>query len=163
MSWLSTSTPISLCSSTLLSSSPCKVSTGSVREVISRSKFTEQIFSPVAEPNFLIHRYKIFLPMCMRKQIMNIYQATMLFAKFFHRHEPTLAEDHACLRQCGWSHRHRPAADSCGLRLWLPPCTRTSTHKGYARWAWKLSAQSHYGSIQHSRNAHHTNCQLYRH
>ena len=32
----------------------------SVRKVISRSKFTEQIFSPAAEQNFLIDRHKEF-------------------------------------------------------------------------------------------------------
>ena len=36
--------------------------------------------------------------------------------------------------------RHRPAADSWGYRLWLPPCTHTSTCKGYAR-AVKLNVQ----------------------
>ena len=39
----------------------------SVRKMISRSKITEQFFSPVVEQNFRILRYKIFPLMCMRK------------------------------------------------------------------------------------------------
>ena len=42
----------------------------------------------------------------------------------------------------GGLHLYRPAADSRGLRLRLPPCTRPSTLKGYVR-AGNLSAQSH--------------------
>ena len=33
-------------------------------------------------------------------------------------YESKLAGDHACLRQCTWSHRHRCAADSWGLRMY---------------------------------------------
>ena len=51
-------------------------------------------------------------------------------------------------------HWHRPAADSGGLRLRLPSCTHTSTRNSYAQRAWELSAQNHYRTIQHSRNAH---------
>ena len=42
-------------------------------------------------------------------------------------------------------HWHQPAADLWGPRLWLSPCTRTQTHKGYA-WVVKLGIQSHYCS-----------------
>ena len=71
----------------------------------------------------------------------------------------------SCLPEpsAGDLHQHRPAANSWGLRLWLPPCTLISTHKSYTQQAWKLSAQSHYRTIQHSQNAHYTSCQLYRH
>ena len=58
-------------------------------------------------------------------------------------------------------HRHRPAADSRCLRLWLLPCTRTSTRNDHAR-AGKLSTQDHYRTMQHSRNAHYTSRQLYK-
>ena len=76
----------------------------SVRKAISRSKFTEQIFSTAAGQNFRMHRYKTFPLMHMRKQMMNSYLPTYntVYAKFFNRHESTLA-GHACLRQCRWS------------------------------------------------------------
>ena len=48
--------------------SPHQTGSPSVRKVISRSKLTGQIFLPMAEQNFRIHRYKIFPPMRVRKQ-----------------------------------------------------------------------------------------------
>ena len=75
----------------------------SARKVISRSKFREQMFSPVAERNVRIHKCKIFPLICMRKQMMNIYQPTTPCTTLFHRREPMLAEDRTCLRRCRWS------------------------------------------------------------
>ena len=59
----------------------------------------------------------------------------------------------------GGLHRHRPAADSRGVRL-TPTMyfTHTSTRKGYAQNR-KLNAQSQYCTMQHSRNAHYTSGQ----
>ena len=48
--------------------------------------------------------------MRMKNKWLSIYQLFTL-RKFLNYHESTLAEDHACLRQCRW-HRHQPEANS---------------------------------------------------
>ena len=61
--------------------------------------------------------------MCMRKQMMNIYQSKTLCAKFFNRRESMLAEVHACLHaSAGCLQRRTPAADSRDLGLGTTLC-----------------------------------------
>ena len=121
----------------------------SVRNVISRSKFIEQICSQAAEQIFWIHRLKAFLLMCMRKQMMNIclpiynnerQSSLIAMSSRWQKIAPACAS-------AGGLHPYRPADDSRVLRLWTPPCTRTSTRKSYPR-AGKLSAQRHYPTAE---------------
>ena len=105
----------------------------SVRKVISRSKCTEQICSPAAEQNFWMRRYKTFLLMRMRKQMMNIYLP--IYNNVYQSSSIIMSPHWQKIAQAsaGGLHRHRPAVDSRGLSLCLPLCTRPSTPKGYAR------------------------------
>ena len=67
--------------------------------MISLSKFTEQILSPVAEQNFRIPRYeyKTFLLVRMKKWVMNVCLPTYnTVRKFFNRHEFTF-DRRSCL------------------------------------------------------------------
>ena len=85
--------------------------------------------------------------MCMRKQVMNIFLPT------YNAVCDVLQSSwvHVCRRSCLPApvqvvctslYRHRPAADSRGLRLCLPQCPRTSIRNGYPSWLgnWVLKA-----------------------
>ena len=78
----------------------------SVRKVILRSKFTEQIFFCQWQDiifKYIVKKHFHLVYAWENKWWVSFYQPTTLCATFFNRHESTLAEDCACLRQCRWS------------------------------------------------------------